>query len=70
MVNCGLKTISIVKDFKIESDGKKARLSEIRLFTEIFGKTNPKFDDNIRQDLIREYKKFTLNFDSMSISLD
>lgn len=60
----------LVKDFEIGFDGKRARLPEIRLLTKALTEKGKFYYGNIGDDLIKRFRRMTLDFGSMRIAFE
>jgi predicted aspartyl protease len=60
----------IVKDFKVSFSGKDARLPEIRLLTKALTDNGKFYYGNVGQDLIKRFRRMTLDFVSMNITFE
>jgi hypothetical protein len=60
----------LVKDFTVRFSGRDARLSEIRLLTKALTDNGKYFYGNVGQDLIKRFRRMTLDFLSMHISFE
>jgi hypothetical protein len=58
----------IVKDFAVRFSGRRGRLPEIRLLTKALSDNGKYFYGNVGQDLIKRFRRLTLDFDSMYIT--
>jgi hypothetical protein len=60
----------IVKDFAIRFSGQDARLPEIRLLTKALTENGKFYYGNVGQDLIKRFRRMTLDFISMHIAFE
>lgn len=60
----------IVKDFAVSFSGRGVRLPEIRLLTKALTGNGTFYHGNIGQDLIKRFRRMTIDFDSMRIAFE
>lgn len=63
-------TVYPVKDVVMRFSDKDARFSQLRVQTEHTTEGSRYFYGNLGQDLVRQFEKMTLNFESMSINFE
>jgi len=60
----------IIKDFAVRFSGQDARLPEIRLLTKALNDNSKFYYGNVGQDLIKRFRRMTLDFVSMHVDFE
>ncbi|MGI8468571.1 MAG: aspartyl protease family protein [Pyrinomonadaceae bacterium] len=60
----------VLKDVSLEIGGKTAHFPKINLIAEVFNDQAKNFYGNLGQDLIKQFNKMTLDFDTMSLTFE
>src|SRR5690606_26278597 len=67
----GMKTVTgYVVTFKPVINNKEVIIENVQLYTETLGEKDKLYYGNIGQDVIKQFSKMTINFESMFIKFD